>query len=92
MAHAHRRELIGPSPFETPRQPTSIALASGDEPPTMSPALELQKALDEIFSPQTAIRIDYGRGVMLTALASLTVAACGAFWWSALMWAISLTA
>jgi hypothetical protein len=85
MTQARRREFD--RDFLIVRQPAGrMAVATGDEIPVASPALELQRALDEMFTSTPIRRLDYRRGVVLTAGTLAIVAACCAFWWQALHW------
>jgi hypothetical protein len=67
-----------------------ITPATGEETPVASPALELQRALDEMFTATPVRRLDYRRGLVLTAVSVATLTICGAFWWEAARWAASL--
>lgn len=81
------------SSLQRPRpEPARVAAATGEEAPVASPALEMQRALDEMFATPSVVRTDYARGAVMTAATLMTIAACIAFWWEALRWAASLIA
>jgi hypothetical protein len=75
-----------------PRELAWLTAATGNEAPVASPALELQKALDEMFTATPVFRTDYVRGAALTTATFATLAACSAFWWTTIHWAVSLVA
>lgn len=93
MAQVRRTEfdLITDPLFVRPRR-GRVAVATGDEAPVASPALEMQRALDEMFTSTPHPRLDYRRGLTLTAATVATAALCAAFWWEALRWAATLVA
>jgi hypothetical protein len=72
-----------------PRDLARVMAATGDEAPVASPALELQRALDEMFTAAPVSHTDYVRGIALTAATFGTLAACSAFWWATIHWAVS---
>lgn len=93
MTQARRSEFDfsddrSPAPSESAR----VTEATGDETPVTSPALELQRALEEMFTAAPFRRTDYVRGLTLTTVTVATAAACLAFWWATLHWAASLVA
>jgi hypothetical protein len=74
------------------RGPGKLALALGDETPVMSPALDMQRALDEMLNTAAGPSVDYGRGLMLTATLLAAAGVCSAFWWATVKWAVTLLA
>lgn len=92
MAQAKRNEFAFAEDRTSPRERERIRLsvACGDETPVSSPALEMQRALDEMLNAATPPMIDYRRGLALTAALAAAATLCGAFWWSALHWTAAL--
>jgi len=91
MNQARRSEFdLFTDPLFVRPQRGRVGIATGSEAPVASPALELQRALDAMFTSMPVQRLDYGRGVAMTAGALVTIAACGFFWWEALRWAAAL--
>lgn len=65
---------------ETHAVASALSLASGDEQPVRSPALELQEALEEMFSTRASPAPE-PRNVVALSLGLIAVAGiCGAFW------------
>ena len=74
------RSSEGPRRAETPPAASALSLASGEERPVRSPALELQEALEEMLNAPVAHAPRPMNAVAL-GLGLLTVAgACAAFW------------
>jgi hypothetical protein len=69
-----------------------LVVATGEEVPVTSPALELQRALDEMFTSTPMRGFDHRRGVIRTAATMAMIATCSAFWWAAARWGVSLIA
>ena len=93
MTQARRSEFdLSHKAWPAAGDPARVTEATGHEAPVTSPALELQRALDEMFTAAPVRRTDYVRGVTITALTVATAAACLAFWWTTLHWATSLLA
>jgi hypothetical protein len=67
-----------------------LALATGDETPGRSPALELQIALEDLFNPTSAMQPDYRRLALFGTVLLIAGGLCLAFWWAALSWAVSV--
>ena len=93
MTQARRSEfdLITDPLWVRPRR-GRVAVATGDEAPVASPALDLQRAVHEMFTATPVRPLDYRRGVAMTAATLAIVAACSVFWWEALRWAAKLVA
>jgi|GEM_PF-4481352 len=92
MAQAERNEFAF-AEDRTPlleRERARLSLACGNETPVSSPALELQRALDEMLTSANPPMIDYGRGIARTAALAAAAVLCGAFWWAALNWTAAL--
>lgn len=88
MTQARRQELATAEDRGDNTPPRSrLSLAKGSEAPVTSPALELQRALDEMLTTTNAPVIDYGRSLIVAAGLFATVATCTAFWWMAATWA-----
>lgn len=88
MTQASRSEFALADDRATPPQRgrTRLSVASGDEPAVLSPALEMQRALDEMLTGGLKPSVDYGRGLARMTALTLGLAACLGFWWGALKW------
>lgn len=74
------RSSDGQHRAETPPAVSALSLASGDERPVRSPALELQEALEEMLNAPVA-HTPRPLNAMALGVGLLTVAgACAAFW------------
>lgn len=74
------RSSEGQHRAETPARVSALSLASGEERPIRSPALELQEALEEMLNAPVA-HAPRPMNAMGLGLGLLTVAgACAAFW------------
>lgn len=67
-----------------------LAVATGRETPVISPALELQKALDEVLSTAPNEPLRYGRLILFGTAMLGAAAVCVGFWWMALSWTASI--
>ena len=93
MTQARRSEFEFNRDLLFVRNPAGrMVVATGDEAPVPSPALELQRALDEMFTSTPVRRVDYRRGLAMTAASLGVITACSAFWWTTLHWAAALIA
>lgn len=66
------------------------SMVHGRETPVTSPALEMQRALDEMLTAPARPSIAYGRGLLLTIAMAGAATVCAAFWVGAVNWAASL--
>jgi hypothetical protein len=93
MAQAHRSDFdVSSELLFARRRSGRLAVATGAEAPVVSPALEMQKALDEMFTAIPPRQTNLARSLALTTAAVATVGVCSAFWWETLHWAASLIA
>lgn len=90
MNQARRREFGVSEDREQTGTRSTLCVAKGSEAPIASPALELQRALDEMLNTANTPTIDYQRGVLMTVGLLAMVATCSAFWWAAAKWAVAL--
>jgi len=86
MTQAARSDLVSRA---FPARP-EITVATGLETPVASPALELQKALDEMLATAPPQPLDYGRLTLFGTVMLGAGAVCLAFWWTALSWTASV--
>ncbi|WP_334163959.1 hypothetical protein [Phenylobacterium sp.] len=92
MAQAKRDEFAFAEDRTPPleRARARLSVACGDESPVSSPALKMQRALDEMLTAANPPMIDYRRGLARTAALAAAATLCGAFWWAALNWTAAL--
>lgn len=87
MTQAARSDLVThalPTPARSADR-VELAIATGLEDPTVSPALELQMALEDMLTASST-QVDYGRVALFGTGLLGGAALCLAFWWMALSW------